>query len=380
MAPWPVPPRTSRSYFARTSDAWIDHVTPAQVTVLNGFLGAGKTTMLKSLLQQAAQPESPYRVAVIANDMSDLDVDGDVIANSDLVGGERHNFISIATGSIASRRLIPAFRTALQRLIAEDRPTHILVETSGSTHPWPLIEALRQMETVRLHGFLSMVDSVMMQQDYAQGRAVITGLRRNMASGKRGVENLLAEQIMFANRVVLTKIDRLPDGALQQIGQAIHPLNPFAAIVGTKWGGLRLAEVLDLPPYHFHRVAQLGQELASDIDDDGGLAIAEPDSYDIGYRVLNDPRPFPRGACGMPTIASWVRASIGRKASSGCRAAMNRSCSGTRPRGPSTSRSSATGRSHRCTIRTSTSRRSNGAGWRRNLQASRRSSATGAAS
>lgn len=265
---------------------------PTPVTVLNGFLGAGKTTLLKMLLRQAEQPGSPYRLAVLANDLSDLDVDENIILNSGLVGGDRKNFISISRGSIASKRLLPAFRSAIVRLMEESQPTHILIETSGSTHPWPLIEALRDMPGVRLHGFLSLVDSVMLHQDYDQGASVIEGLRRNLTTGRRGIENLLAEQIMFANRVVLTKIDRLPQGALRRIGQAIHPLNPYAAIVGVNWGGLRLDDVLGMPAYDFHRVARLGAELAEDIDDEDAADIADPKAYKIGFRIVSDPRPF----------------------------------------------------------------------------------------
>ncbi|MBB3809278.1 CobW family GTP-binding protein [Pseudochelatococcus contaminans] len=259
------------------------------VTVLNGFLGSGKTTLLNALLHQARK-RSDIRLAVIANDMGEIDIDADVIANTDLVGGERNNFISIDSGSLSSRHILPRFREALARLIAEDGPTHILVETSGSTHPWPLVEALRDTPEVELHGCLALIDSVMLLQDFDKGRGVVEGLQRNLAQDQQGVENLLAGQIMFANRLVLTKTDRLPDGALQEIAQAIHPLNPYADITGMSWGGLRLDDVFAMPPYDFHRVARLGQEFAQQADD--GDDPADPAAYRIVSRTLNDPRPF----------------------------------------------------------------------------------------
>lgn len=262
---------------------------PTSVTVLNGFLGSGKTTLLNSLLLQGSKRED-IRLAVIANDMGEIDIDADVIADTDLVGRGRDNFISISTGSLSSRRLLPRFQAALAQLIADDSPTHILVETSGSTHPWPLIEALRDTPEVELHGFLSLVDSVMLLQDFDHGKRLVEGFRRNLEQGRRGVENLLAEQIMFANRLVLTKTDRLPDGALQVIAQVLHPLNPYTDITGMSWGGLQIDDVLAMPAYDYHRVARLGEELAEQTDDDNDPS--DPASYQIVSRALTDPRPF----------------------------------------------------------------------------------------
>lgn len=261
------------------------------VTVLNGFLGAGKTTLLKSLLQQAAKPDSGVRLAVIANDMSTLDVDGEVISGGDMVGVKQGNLISISSGSIASRRLLPEFTAAVATLLAAHRPTHLLVETSGSTHPWPLIEALRDMPGVALHGLVTLVDAVALAQEYAHGAGLVDALRRNRNSGQRGLENLLAEQIMFAGKVVLTKIDRLQGDALQQIGRNLHPLNPQAEILGSRWGGVRPASLLQMPAYDHRRIAALVKAMQSG-SDTRPADIAEPDTYQLGHRVLQDPRPF----------------------------------------------------------------------------------------
>jgi len=263
---------------------------PVPVTLLNGFLGAGKTTLLKRLLHQAAVADCP--LAVIANDMSALDVDRDLLISSHLVNQHRRNFISIANGSIASQRLLPEFTRALSTLIAECAPRHILVETSGSTHPWPLIDTLHRLPGVRLHGVLALVDALMLLRDYASGTALIDGFSQQLETGERGIETLLAEQIMFSSQILLTKTDRLPEGALAQIGQIIHPLNPAAAIIGTRWGGLTLDSILTQPAYDHPRATQLARELPAPAEDAAPRDPADPASYHIDSRILDDPRPF----------------------------------------------------------------------------------------
>ena len=127
-----------------------------------------------------------------------------------------------------------------------------MIETSGSTHPWPLLEAIRTHDSVRLHGFLSVVDTVTLAQDHDLGRTIIPAASRNLADKKRGIENLLAEQIMFANHILLSKMDRVPMERLRTVAEAIHPINPGAEILGVQWSTGKLPGVLNMPPYaHF---------------------------------------------------------------------------------------------------------------------------------
>ncbi|MCH2095527.1 MAG: GTP-binding protein [Rhodobacteraceae bacterium] len=260
-------------------------------TLLNGFLGAGKTTLLQSLLVQARDMHD-VTLGVIVNEMSTLDVDGSVLDTSEVISRKSPYFASIPGGSISATEGLALFAEAVERVLADGQVTHLLIETSGSSHPWPLLSAIREMPALQLNGFLSVVDTVVLQQDHDLGRAIHPQASENLAAGRRGLANLLAEQIMFANRVLLSKVDKVSHETVQHVAQAVHPLNPYADIVAMQWGNVSLEKTLALPRYDFDRVAQLGAELTQWDKEHGAGSMAHPGSYKIGNRVLRDPRPF----------------------------------------------------------------------------------------
>ncbi|MEM0945961.1 MAG: GTP-binding protein [Pseudomonadota bacterium] len=260
-------------------------------TILNGFLGAGKTTLMQSLLVQARNLDG-VTLGIVVNELSTLDVDGSVLDTSEVISRESLHFASIPGGSISSADGLSEFKTAIERVLADGAVTHVIIETSGSTHPWPLLSALKDMPELSLHGFLSVVDSVVLQQDHDLGRTIHRQASANLQAGRRGVENLLAEQIMFANQVLLSKSDKVSGTVLQQVAEAVHPLNPYADIVAMQWGNANLEKLLSLPPYNFAQVETLGAELTQWDAEHGQDSMAQPESYSIGSRVLRDPRPF----------------------------------------------------------------------------------------
>ena len=166
------------------------------ITILNGFLGSGKTTLLQNLLVQSRRKED-VRLGVIINEMSELDVDGRILDATEILSRQDALFASIPAGSISGADGLVKFNAAVTTL-RQGGATHIIIETSGSTHPWPLLEAIRGHEAVQLQGFLSVVDTVTLLQDHDAGEAIIPAAQRYLAGDTRGIENLLAEQIMFA--------------------------------------------------------------------------------------------------------------------------------------------------------------------------------------
>ncbi|MEM9393030.1 MAG: GTP-binding protein [Pseudomonadota bacterium] len=264
---------------------------PVATTILNGFLGAGKTTLMQSLLVQARTLQN-ITLGVIVNEMSTLDVDGSVLDTSEVISRKSPHFASIPGKSMSSNEGLPLFREAVKNVLADGQVTHLLIETSGSTHPWPLLEAIRDLPDLRLHGFLSVVDTVVLQQDHDFGRAIHPVASENLAAGRRSVANLLAEQVMFANLLLLSKSDKVPREVLQQVAEAVHPLNPRADILAMQWGNLGLEKILAMPLYDYERVKAFGKELTDWEAKNNAAPMAQPETYKIGNRVLRDPRPF----------------------------------------------------------------------------------------
>ncbi|MDB6454233.1 CobW family GTP-binding protein [Falsirhodobacter sp. 20TX0035] len=260
------------------------------VTILNGFLGAGKTTLMQSLLGQARR-RPDVRLGVIVNEMSELDVDGAILDLSEAISRKDARFATIPAGSISGPAGLAEFAAAVDRIVGAGA-THVLIETSGSTHPWPLIQAAEGHPMLRLHGFLSVVDTVTLAQDHDMGRAILPQAQAGLAEGKRGIANLLAEQIMFASRILLSKMDRVGARTLREVAEAIHPLNRQADIMGMQWGNVRLDHVLAMPPYDHSRVALLGAELADWDRSYRASSMSGPEAYRLTGTVLSDPRPF----------------------------------------------------------------------------------------
>lgn len=264
----------------------ISNSTKVPLVILNGFLGSGKTTLLRNLLAQSAKKN--LSVSVIVNDMSELDVDGELIANTEIVKKEDANFESIHSCVLSSKRGINKLDEAINNMLQHSQPDLIIVETSGSCHPMPLVAFFRTHTKVSLTGLLTLIDSLMLAQDFNYGQDVVPRLKLNLQNEQRDTVNLLAEQVMFCSHLILTKADRLKEGKLHEVAKAIHPLNPHVNISSVPWGKLNLDELLSLPRYNFHRVSKLMEEIKPTI----ALESSGDRPYDMATRVIKDHRPF----------------------------------------------------------------------------------------
>ena len=261
-------------------------MTQIQTVILNGFLGSGKTTLLRSLLTQASK--KGLSVGVVVNDMSELDVDGLLVAQTEFFENDDSNYKSIYSCVLSSKKGIQELRKALDEIHAGSPPELLIVETSGSCHPMPLIEFFRTQSRYRLTGVLTLVDSAMIDQDYGGGEQIVPRLQRNLQSGQRDTTNLLVEQVMFCSHLLLTKVDRIEPEKLQAIAQSVHELNPYVDVGSVPFGNLPLEDVLAMAEYDYDRVAKLTRELTTEFD----LDRHGDRPYDMATRVIQDDRPF----------------------------------------------------------------------------------------
>ncbi len=258
------------------------------VTVLHGFLGSGKTTLLRNLLSQSQGIDVP---SVIVNDMSELDVDGVLIMNTDLVNESLGNFATISGDSVSSPKGIVQLEQALDSLLDQPQPpTWIIVETSGSSHPLPIIELFKRRKECALKGVVTLVDATWLRDDYQEGTGLIPKWQENLKAGIRGIENLLVEQMLFSNQILLTKSDRIAPELIQKMGQALHPINPYASIVSTSWGRVRAEQLINADDYNYFLTEQLANELRDGVN--APLTLSGKHNQSIVAKVLKDDRPF----------------------------------------------------------------------------------------
>ena len=254
--------------------------------ILNGFLGSGKTTLLRSLLKQSHTKK--LDLGVVVNDMSELDVDGELVAQAEFFEEGTPRFQSIHSCVLSSTKGIQQLQAALETILSDGLPELLVIETSGSCHPMPLVAFFGTQPQFKLTGLLTLVDAAMIDQDYDSGQRILPAMQRNVESQQRDTTNLLVEQILFCSHVLLTKADRIDETRIQVIAKSINGLNPFVPVMSLPWGNLPLDDLQAMPEYDYHRVQPLIDELSPSLESERG----EDRPYDLATRVIKDDRPF----------------------------------------------------------------------------------------
>lgn len=256
------------------------------IVILNGFLGSGKTTLFRSLLSQSKQKNIP--VCAIVNDMSELDVDGELIGNTHIAEENNNIFVSISSSVLSSKIGIEKLDQAVQKLLSNQDPEMIIIETSGSCHPMPLIEYFKAQTKVKLTGVFVLVDSLMLAHDFNYGELLIPKMQENIIAGKRDTINLLVEQILFCSHLIITKTDRIETEKLPDIATYIQQINPSASTHSVIFGKLTIESLFELQEYDYFKVDQLIKELKPVLqaDEHGDKP------YNIESIVIEDDRPF----------------------------------------------------------------------------------------
>ncbi len=254
--------------------------------ILNGFLGSGKTTLFRNLLHQSKKKN--IHVCAVVNDMSELDVDGELLGVTDIVEENNSILESIHSCVLSSKKGIEKLDQALQKLVSTQNPELIIIETSGSCHPMPLIEYFKDHTKVKLSGVFALVDSLMLAHDFNYGASLIPRMQSNLGSNKRDMVNLLVEQIMFCSHLILTKTDRIEEDNILKIASHIQDINPYTSIHSVLYGNLGIESLFELHEYDYFKVAQLIEELKPVLESEE--QADRP--YDLATRVIKDDRPF----------------------------------------------------------------------------------------
>ena len=253
------------------------------ITVLCGFLGSGKTTLLRRWRSE----ETLRNAAFIIHDLSEFGVDVELLSeeNSTPKKGQLTDRVAALHGTHAREKLHTSVGRALAEIATlEPIPSHLLCESTGAARPWPLIAALTQDARFSLRHFIVTVDALNLHRDFKDGRVLTGEASISSDVALQYAAEILAEQILFASVIILTKIDTVPKAVTDAQVAILSKLRPQATIALSSQAGLQLAQ-LDATPCP--NIADLKNRAIH-----FGLIRKNPTAEAVEAIVIRDPRPF----------------------------------------------------------------------------------------
>ncbi len=264
------------------------------VTVLSGFLGAGKTTLLNHILNNREQ----VRVALIVNDMSEVNIDAALLRDGGAnLSRTQEQLVELTNGCICCTLRDDLLQEVTQ-LAKQGRFDYLLIESTGISEPLPVAstfefrdeEGFSLSDIARLDTMVTVVDSANLLRDYASQDFLKDRGETAGEGDERGLVDLLVEQIEFADVVVLNKISEVSLEQKQDIYKIIRALNPDCDVVEADFGQVPLARIMKTGRFSFEKAEQHPlwfKELYGFKDH-----VPETEEYGIRSFVYRARRPF----------------------------------------------------------------------------------------
>ncbi|OCT13513.1 cobalamin biosynthesis protein CobW [Paenibacillus pectinilyticus] len=263
------------------------------VTVLSGYLGAGKTTLLNHILHN----RDGLRVAVIVNDLSEVNIDAGLIREGNGLSRTSESLVEMSNGCICCT-LREDLLVEVERLAKEEKFDYILIESTGVGEPLPVAQTFSYLDEekgidltqfCRLDTLVTIVDAFRFWSDYSSGETL---LERSQAVGEddtREVVDLLIDQIEFCDVLILNKCDMLEEDDLQELERVLRTLQPRAKFIRSVQGKVAPAEILNTHLFNFDEASTSAgwmREMEKEAH------IPETEEYGISSFVYERVRPF----------------------------------------------------------------------------------------
>jgi G3E family GTPase len=260
------------------------------VTVLSGFLGAGKTTLMNHILNNRAN----MKVAVIVNDMSEVNIDSQLVEKGSTLSRAEEKLVQMSNGCICCT-LREDLVKEVTRLAENGRFDYVLIEGTGIAEPLPIAQSFSYAfddlgmdltKITRLDTMVTVIDAVNFEKDFMSLDSIED--RELGEDDKRNIVDLLTDQIEFANVIIINKADKSSPYKLEEIKRVIAKLNPEAKIITSSFGKVDPREILNTRLFDFVKASEGAgwiKELSSD-------HVPETDEYGIGSFVYRSRKPF----------------------------------------------------------------------------------------
>lgn len=235
------------------------------VTVLSGFLGAGKTTVLNHILNN----RNKLRVAVIVNDMSEINIDATMVRNEVSLNRSEEKLIEMSNGCICCT-LREDLLDEISKLAREDRFDYLVIESTGISEPLPVAETFTFVDdagkslsdSARLDTMVTVVDAFNFSRDMEGVKSLRDTAENPGDEDDRCVSELLVEQVEFADVILVNKTDLVTVAELGMLCALLKSINPYAELVPVKNGEVELEKVLNTRRFSFENAEQVNGWLA----------------------------------------------------------------------------------------------------------------------
>jgi G3E family GTPase len=262
------------------------------VTVLSGFLGAGKTTLLNHVLHN----KEGIKVAVIVNDIGEINVDAQLIKNGNTLSRTEEKLVEMSNGCICCT-LREDLMEEVGKLAREGRFDYLLIESSGISEPLPVAQTFTFIdengrailgEVSQLDTLVTVVDALNFSKDFGSGETVWTRKMNDDPEDTRAIVNLLTDQIEFANVILLNKCDLVSLEHAEELEAILRKLNPRAQVIPTQKGVVALDKILNTGLYD----EELESSSTAWLEELEKEHVPETEEYGIKSFVFREKKPF----------------------------------------------------------------------------------------
>ena len=221
------------------------------ITLLTGYLGSGKTTLINHVLNN----QEGYKVAVIVNDIGEVNIDAELIEKDGIVKEKDENLVPLSNGCICCTLKVDLMNQIVD-LIKTGKFDYILIEASGICEPIPIAQTITVLsestepyglpKVCRLDNVVTVVDALRLATEFDCG----DDLEKEEIDDE-DIENLIIQQIEFCNTIILNKVDEVSEEQLGKVKEVIKKLQPTAEIIETNYGKVDVEKILNTNKFNF---------------------------------------------------------------------------------------------------------------------------------
>ena len=225
------------------------------ITLITGYLGSGKTTLINHILKNA----KGHHMAVIVNDIGEVNIDAELIENGGIVSGKNDDLVALSNGCICCT-LKTDLVEQLNNLAGEGKYDHILIEASGICEPVPIAQTITFMEReyekrglkkpYYLDAVISVTDVLRLSDEFGCGETL-----KDVKEGEENLESLIIQQIEFCDIVLLNKASEPSKEELERVKKAVRGIQPGALLIETDFCNVDIDELIDTHLFNFEEAA-----------------------------------------------------------------------------------------------------------------------------